>query len=281
MRGVAQDFSESVKCSHPQHLDRWTRSFHSDRDVLEGQSLDIPQEDDFAVVLGQLGNRFGHGEFLLLPEDNLTGRVVWAGRFEGGRLRIGLRIAPNRLQGKLPLDLPFVGREMAVGITGIVSQYFSQPGEPLLFGAAGELSKVAMGVQECLLDEIRSIHFRLQASFQSRPGHQIDITATSGEQPVARNEVPLAGLSETFIEVGHVSCQFEPTGSGSERGIVKSSEFKTSGGSIGNLAHSSVVCGLPVPCHLIQTPIMARNCDIRKNLLSARVIFRIRIRLNC
>jgi hypothetical protein len=143
---------------HPEHSARSGRSPHPLGHFLERQPLEVAEEEDVAVILGEAFEGRGDAQLLLPAEDMLA-----RGRFRGCRIvRPGPRSIVIAVEGNLAAGIALRGAPPALRlVVGVVDHDPLQPGEPLAGRLAGKAVEAAVGLEERLLDDIGGIDLRL------------------------------------------------------------------------------------------------------------------------
>ena len=186
--------SQFLKRARPQHLRGRAGSAETFGDDFERKALQIPQDDDFAIILGKLVHRFRQPQFVFVMDRQLAGGLV--GR---GKIHSRGRITRVPLQRNLAPGGSFVGGSIVPdSVTGIVIQDLSQPGEPFLIAFPHELVEISMGVKHRLLNQVRGIHLGSQPGLQIGSRQQTKITAAGREQALARGDIPGPSLNQAF-----------------------------------------------------------------------------------
>jgi len=142
------------------------RAVHEQRYLGYRKSLQMVQLDHPALVLRQVGHRLGESQQLLVTGGALARRRL-VGRKQALQSRGGL--FELGLQGALLAQVACLGREPASRSCQSVRQDGAEPGEPLGFALPTKLCPALVRFQDCLLDDIRGVQFRLEAWAQLEP----------------------------------------------------------------------------------------------------------------
>src|SRR5262249_14407872 len=82
-RDLGQGLLELLEGAPPQHLHGRARAAHALGHVLEGEALEVAQDDDLLVVLGQPAEGLGDEQLALLAQEELAGALAAVGRVGG------------------------------------------------------------------------------------------------------------------------------------------------------------------------------------------------------
>jgi hypothetical protein len=189
-----QDRFEFTEGAHPEHLNGRSSPPHAAGHFIEWKPLQVAQHDDFLVIVGQLRDRFSDFYVPFTSHDQFAGAFLAGGGIEVASLGI---VTDRVVQANFLVDLSLSRTAILPDeVDGVVVENRSQPGQPFGFRRPLEIAQPTMRFQQCLLHEIRRIHFGLHPTLDTRPGHHIHVGPTLLEESIARRVVAVAGLFE-------------------------------------------------------------------------------------
>ncbi len=152
--------AKSGQCANPEHPDGAGLAVPSTRDFVVGQSLDVPQDEDVAVVGREAVEDPGQGELAVRLRGLPAGGGVRGGKEVAEPLGNGGEIL---VEGDFALEITLLGADVAADFVGeCARQDASQPRHEFAFAGALKLGEIADRVNQGLLDDVGRIELRLE-----------------------------------------------------------------------------------------------------------------------
>ena len=148
---------------------RYPDCAHPLRDLREGQPLQMPENEHFAIVLREFRQRVGEQDRLFAADGLLAWRAVV---IQKASPQSAVMTGPGFRERPFQADVSFLSAEVSPDTRAENRRHdLSEPSHELGFAGAPEVGEALVGLQHGFLDEVGRVHFGLEPStdFDAEP----------------------------------------------------------------------------------------------------------------